>query len=130
MTSTSPELMTSSTKRRYVALLRARSPETSVAIAIPFEPPTGPAGPAGRLCLGRFRRCCRHHRADRRQEAEHVELAPALDDLAVDDPVDADRLDADLLARRRRAHELAEVGAFPGEPDDHGIPEGHDVVDP
>ncbi len=67
------------------------------------------------------RRPARAHRARAHQgqgaellhHAHHVHLAPALDDLAVDHPIEADRGDVDPLAAGRDAVEVGGVGAVP-----------------
>src|SRR5438477_12300363 len=61
------------------------------------------------------------HNAKLLHHPERVPATPALNDLAVRDPVDADPLDLHRLAGRRHAHQLTVIGAF-------GRPTGDDEV--
>jgi hypothetical protein len=70
------------------------------------------------------------HNAKLTHQAEVVVAPPVLGDLAVGDPQDVDAVHRDLLAGRRDAEELAEVGAGHGRAGDDLVPFRDQVVDP
>ena len=69
------------------------------------------------------------HRAERLHHAQHVQLAPALGDLAIHDAVDADRGDANELAARGNAIERVALRAVPRIANRHELALDDDVVD-
>jgi hypothetical protein len=67
--------------------------------------------------------------ADLLGESDVVTLGPVLGHSPVFDPVDVDRLDVELPARGRLAHELACMGASRGEAHGHAIAVGERIED-